>query len=345
MNTTIDTNNLYLLGAGFDKAINDKSPLNTELMNLLKLSDKFTQWSSRYEYAKGNIELLLTYLDLDIKNQPQLSEYREEIEKSLVILFRKYRFTKENSKPWMKTFAEELLQKNDAIVNLNYSCACEGLLDYYKVWSPIGEGYSRFLSNYAAETRDSASDNNSNVVIKNIKIYKLHGSENFDEIYDLSNNNQTYIEPLIDKTLFPNSSAYSWFGTGIGKKKTTGHIIAPSYMKFPHVQVLYMMDEVLYRARLAQKLIIMGCGLREEDQFLWLLVCTFLNQDKPLKENIKRILIIDPNAENLQDRMQKYFTNMEGFFKQNGRVVLFKRKIEDEEQMKNLTLELNKKPI
>lgn len=56
MNTAIDTNNLYLLGAGFDKAINDKSPLNNELMYLLKLSDKFTEWSSRYEYAKDNEE-------------------------------------------------------------------------------------------------------------------------------------------------------------------------------------------------------------------------------------------------------------------------------------------------
>ncbi|NTU49710.1 MAG: hypothetical protein HGA87_02235 [Desulfobulbaceae bacterium] len=336
MKSIFYTNNLYILGAGFDKAVHNESPLNDELMARLSLSYELNQWINKHLEAKDNIELLLTYLDLDSRRQPELLEYRKVIEKALVSVFRQYRLTVSDLKPWMESFAKAILQQDDAVVNLNYGCSLEGMLDHFEVWSPI-KGYSQFCGNWAAEIGDSGCGDNNCAQMKNIQIYKVHGSEHFEETYDLQQEQETYIQPLIDKTLFPKSSAHSWFETGIGKKKTKGYIIAPSYIKKPHVQMLYMMDEVLCRARLAKSLIIMGCGLRAEDQFLWHVICAFLNQDKPLKENAKRIVIVDPNAKNLQKNIQSYFSNMQGFFQQADRSIAFSGKIEEKmEELKNV---------
>ena len=312
------TNNLFIVGAGFDKSVDSCSPLNADLLSKVSENDQeIRELMSKYPVT-NDIEKLLTFLDLtDDEDSPRI---RLKIQNYLVDYFKQqFRFNPGKIQEWMCIFAKEILTEDDAIVNLNYSCALDGMLDFYEVWSPKG-GYSKSVGKLSMSVPDDYPDNMKSPR-KRIQIYKIHGSEHFEETCFGDDETKTYVELMVDENIFPQSARHSEFGAGNGKSK--GYIIAPSYVKKPHVQVLYMMNEVLARAHTAKTLVIIGCGLRREDVFLWNLVCAFLVKNyRASKYQTKKLIILDPKANSIMQNVKDYFrTEIGGFFAEDGRAI------------------------
>ena len=138
---------------------------------------------------------------------------------------------------------------------------------------------------------------------KNLPIYKIHGSENFIESAVIGNNpNQTAIGFYINSSIYPKSAAHSNFGGGAKEPKP--YIIAPSFVKIPHVDIAAMMLDLLKVAEAARTLVIIGCGMRSEDNFLWLLLTQFLNK---LLEFRKRLIVISPSAGDIWNKISNYW--------------------------------------
>lgn len=329
-------NNLFILGSGFDKAICPDLPLNDELLPALikRFKDPFQVTEFIHKYQTTSIEHILTFLDLEIASSQEgrkkyFENARNWIENSIVQYFDKIRFDQQLSKDWTRAFAEKSLKPNDVIISLNYSCLLDGLLDFYEVWSPW-HGYTRHIENGVVsisgdqETGEKSIPDNE-AERKNVRLCKIHGSVNFRKIQLLNEPSaKPFISFPIDPSWFPKNAPHSHFGAGIpevkaDKGETIGYIIAPSFIKMPYAQILYMMNDLVRGAREAKTLVIMGCGIRFEDSFLWLLIPAFVpkNYKDPEYES-KKLIIIDPNAEAVRQRIHHYFdAEIGGFFESN----------------------------
>ena len=132
-------------------------------------------------------------------------------------------------------------------MSLNYDCFLEGALDNLGVWTP-NNGYARVINPLSDSIRQNP---------KNIKIYKIHGSENFVESrVDLGKRSQTSIGYRIDGSIYPVSGANSHLGGGSDHPRT--YIIAPSFVKIPHVDIAAMMLDLLKVAEAARNFLIIG---------------------------------------------------------------------------------------
>jgi len=161
------------------------------------------------------------------------------------------------------------------------------------VWTPNG-GYARVHNPLA----DSIPQNP-----KNIKIFKIHGSENFVESrVDLGKRSQTAIGYRIDGSIYPVSGAHSHLGGGADQP--TPYIIAPSFVKMPHVDITAMMLDLLKVAETAINFVIIGCGMRPEDSFLWLLITRFLN--KTMNPH-HRLILLGPSSGTIWKRISEYW--------------------------------------
>ncbi len=168
------SNSLFILGAGFTKAAIPEAPLNCKLLDAINKANPeavLAEYSEKYGIY-DDIEVLLTHIDLELSKNPDeiLKAKRKQIQEQIAHYFTRFRFKKENPPAWVKAFANEILRPNDAIVSLNYDCYLEGALDYFGVWTP-NDGYPipyRLPAQIASNP-------------KNIKIYKIHGSENYGE--------------------------------------------------------------------------------------------------------------------------------------------------------------------
>ena len=284
-------NNLFLIGAGFTKAVFPNAPLNKDLLPVLCKGTPRTTLKKYYrEYKTDDIEILLTRLDLDIlhpkaKQQTALQTVRKAIERQLAEYFQQFRFGKGKhcNKDWLNRFSKEVFQPNDAIVSINYDCFLEGLLDHYKMWSPIN-GYPSSIN--VGKYKDLP------VNPEGIIIYKIHGSENFRL-------HKTNISPVLCGELFE-----SYKNRSYSQIHPAGpYIIAPSFVKIPHEDIERMMIEVLDVADKAKNFIIIGCSMRPEDTFLWLLLTTFLY--RPDKNG--RIIIVDPQADSTKEKINSHY--------------------------------------
>ena len=286
---------IYLLGAGFTKAFFPAAPLNKDLLEAIieNGGNKIAEYHDKYQ--TDDIEQLLTQLDLNAISNEQLRKDRTTIEGEISTFFAKFRFTEfEDPIPkWFEKLAHKILKENDSIVSLNYDCFLEGALDNLGEWSPH-EGYARVQT----VPTDSIPGN-----AKNIKIYKIHGSENFVESSVIGKNPaQTAIGFEINESIYPRSGANSHLGGGA--KDPRPYIIAPSFVKIPHVDIVDMMLELLDISQTAKNLVIIGCGMRPEDNYLWLLLTRFLNK---LLERRKRLIILSPSADEIWKRVSKYW--------------------------------------
>ncbi|MHC4575559.1 MAG: SIR2 family protein [Planctomycetota bacterium] len=287
-------NNLFLVGAGLTKAVFPNAPLNKDLLPVLCKGTGCTTLKGYYRKQKADdIEILLTHLDLEIlrpkaKKRIALQQVRKAIQQDLAEYFRQFRFREEivAKSVWLEDFVN-LFQAGDAIISLNYDCFIEGALDYYGVWSPNG-GYGS-VENFLA---DKLPPNP-----KCIVIYKVHGSENFIISSGLPDENKKDISFEIHQGLFPRSGKYRCVGGGALNPEC--YIIAPSFVKVPHECIERAMIDALKVAGCAKNLVIIGCGLRAEDGFLWLLLTNFLNQ----KRDDGKLVIVDPCAESIEKRI------------------------------------------
>jgi hypothetical protein len=292
----VSSENIYLLGAGFTKAACPKAPLNNDLLGAITSNGgkKLSEYRKKYKF--DDIERLLTQIDLDSLADEQITKDRVVINAEISAFFSGFRFSvlDGNIPSWLETFSKEVLKQNDSIISLNYDCILEGVLDKLQVWTP-NNGYTNRI---AYIPTDSILSNP-----KNIIIYKIHGSENFVKSSVIGKNpNQTGIGFDINESIYPRSGANSYLGGGA--KDPRPYIIAPSFVKIPHVDIARMMLDLLDIVRKAKRLAIIGCGMRPEDSFLWLLLTRFLNR---FQDTRKKLIILAPSSEEIWKRISNYW--------------------------------------
>lgn len=293
------SNNLFLIGAGFTKSVFKNAPLNADLLQELIAYTSPASVLEDYQekYKTKDIEQLLTLLDLEILADKSKIPVRLEINQQIASYFQKFRFTKEvlQEKNWLTPLASKLFTRNDSIITLNYDCFLEGLLDYFEIWSPNG-GYANIWNPHA----DSLSENT-----QNIHIYKIHGSENFVESGTLPNTAQTSISFEINAAVYPRSGMHTHFGGSMIDPMP--YLIAPSFVKIPHIIIAEMMIKTLRSAASAKNMVIIGCSLRPEDNFLRLLLVSFLGRP-PAKR--RKLILVDPSAEEIEERINDWIGNL-----------------------------------
>jgi len=287
-------NNLFLIGAGFTKAVLPEAPLNKDLLEeLIKYCEtkniETPLKKYKQEYKTDDIEILLTRLDLEIagsrpNNTKSLEVERATIERQIAARFMTFVFNEErfNKNKWPCNLAK-LFSDKDAIVSLNYDCFLEGLLGCSGLWDPTG---------YAHVKHPSFKPENPNP--RNILVYKIHGSSNF-RIF------QKVIIPIIDDAIFPCSEECV---IPFNSNETPLYIIAPSFVKIPHVQIADMINKAIKVANYAKNMVIGGCSLRPEDSSVWLIITSFIKKELPTTKNL---IIIDPDANNIKDRIVSYW--------------------------------------
>jgi len=304
---TAQINNMFLIGAGFTRAVFPNAPLNKDLLAVLCKGSACTTLSKySRKYKSKDIEILLTHLDLEIlrpkaRQQTALRKVRNDIGQQLAQYFGQFRFEKEILKRsgWLEQLVK-LFNENDAIITLNYDCFLDGLLDYYEVWSP-SKGYGAV----EVDVPDASFSNLPNP--KNILIYKIHGSENFHTSAVQSDHvDPRHIGLAVEEgRIYPKSGTGSKLGVLAGRP----YIIAPSFLKVFYPQTNRMMNEALRAAVLARNFVIIGSSLRPEDSHLWLLIDNFCQQSS--RNNRKKLIIMDPHADDIQSRLEENYPQIE----------------------------------
>ncbi len=253
-----EMNPLYLLGAGFTRAvIGDSEPLTHDLMATLDISD-FPELHEDYERSFPDIEQFLSILDLKVLHFRQinssfadhLDKIREAIVQQIVNQLDTTRLHVRNydEYPLLKKFIETV-PAEARILTLNYDCVLDQGLYFSERWSPFG-GYCYPTFPHTDRENDSKD---------RILVLKMHGSCNFRD----SEAGQEYFNIEITNSIFPNIHAE--INSRLSDKP---HILVMSYIKQFHNGVMNLWREAISFLRASEKLIIVGCSLREEDTFL-----------------------------------------------------------------------------
>lgn len=291
-------NSFFIVGAGFTKAVYQSAPLNSEFLTAAIGTEPNDSplgrvWS---KYGIRDVEVLLTEFDLDLMASSSSSKSckfsakdRDSVNNQLAEFVKQFRFKQDIR--WLHPFVK-LLRKNDIIASVNYDCFLEGFLDFHEVWSPRG-GY-HIIRN---PLDDSLPRN-----VQNIRILKLHGSESFRLTPFLDKPESVSVGVEINPGLFPRSGQFSFLGGGVNSLGP--YIIAPSFVKNFVLEMQYLMINAIAYANVSRNLIIIGCGIRQEDNHLWLIIISFLKNK--LWRN-KRIIIVDPNAADIAKRIKQYW--------------------------------------
>jgi len=302
--TNTSISNLFIIGAGFTRAVFPAAPLNNDLLcQVIGSKDNSTLgrvWAA-YESTESNIEVLLTRFDLDlmtnngrlmIKNDLFQKADRDAISREIAEFVNRFRFEKDVE--WLHPFLDQTLSNKDVIISLNYDCFLEGFLDSREAWSPNG-GYG-VIQNAGNGLDDSPLDNP-----RGIQILKIHGSESFRLVRFQNEPESMSVGAIINEQLFPRSGKNKHFKY-IGE--VGPYVIAPSFLKQLIVDLQFLLVDAIRCAESAKNLIIIGCGLRPEDNHLWLVVSSFMNSEELEK---KRILIVSPNASGTKEKIKKFW--------------------------------------
>lgn len=252
---------VYLLGSGFTRGIvGEDAPLNDDVMeNISKppFSLKLIWYKTR-----PNIELYLSYLDLkwravkSTKRKDKIRKYREKVIYEIRNRFddKKLLVSDVNQYPDLDKFVRSI-PACSYIITLNYDMVLDQGLWLNKVWHPSG-GYH--LSTFPAEEENSH--------YKNIKVIKPHGSVNFWVPYQEDEQNKQdnpYIE--LSEKYFMDSYSH------INKRNESNEkpfLVPMTYIKVFRNGLMSLWREAIKEIEQAQKLVIIGCSIREEDSFL-----------------------------------------------------------------------------
>jgi len=264
--------------------------LNKDVLGSIQLTMPAVWEDLTARCSTKDIEIALTKLDLDIIAMPddrKLICLRRKVEASLSIFFSKFRYkeTMLNESPWLSDFINGAFLKEDVVVSLNYDCLLEGLLDRFNLWSPH-DGYGRTCAVKSVAT-DKPNPSP-------ITVLKIHGSENFHRDAMLGSQIDKHFVFTINESIFPVSGRLLRL-CNQGEDSSEA-IIAPSFVKVFPSALLCLMLEALDIAQKAETMVLIGCGLRREDTFLYLLLWHFLGTSK-------RIFIVDPYANSLCNRI------------------------------------------
>jgi hypothetical protein len=281
---------LFIIGSGFTNAATQgTAPLNKHLLQSIQKTAPDTWKSLTDLYACEDIEVALTRLDMDILGDTdniELCTLRKKVEASLSYYFKQFRYNEAivEKSPWLLKFIRGVFAKNDTVVCLNYDCLLEGLLDRCELWS-IFDGYGKC---------DAIGSVPIEPICSPVTVLKIHGSENFHRDTVIGNQSENCFSFTTDESIFPVSGKARLFCPP--GKDAEEAVIAPSFVKvFPYA-LLCLMQEAMDAAIQAENLILIGCGLRPEDTFLYQLLWRFLGTNK-------RIFILDPFASDLSRRI------------------------------------------
>ena len=279
-------NQVFLIGAGFTRAVmGNKAPLTDEIMPKLDLSG-FPEIIEDYDKTFPDIEQFITVLDLrclrfaknNVSLSRRLNEIRDNIVEQIVKFFDVSALSVDDLDRFtlLKKFGKNV-PAHSTILTLNYDCVLDQGLWLCDRWHPGGGYY----------TSSSPCSDDENKKKDDIVLLKLHGSCNFRKSL-LSDNEYPVIE--INDKIFPNIHASH------GAVQDAGpHVLVMSYFKIYHNGIMQLWRKAIESLKDADKLVIVGCSLRDEDIFLKFALYHF-----GMKENAKKfyIDIVDKDIEN-----------------------------------------------
>jgi hypothetical protein len=301
-----ETMNVFLIGAGFTKAVVPESPLNSGLLKLLaERSHGSGARNLRDRYGLDEIEIALTRLDMDISaaqlqrdqgaSVEQLKELRKRVETELVGFFGNLVIPERcmQEAAWLRRFVTECIRDGDVVISLNYDCILEQALDIAAKWSPNG-GYGESLD-YPSGLRDNFSPSP-------VTVLKIHGSANFVTAPVWGSSGGNGVKFLVNEAYFPRSGKN--MNLEYGGLSGQPYLIAPSYIKIPAVEIVYLMLDALAAASCAARMVIVGSSLRAEDGFLPVLLTTFLRQPG---WKSREIVVVGPHAQGTCDALRRFW--------------------------------------
>jgi hypothetical protein len=279
------------LGAGFTRAVvGEKAPLTYEIMPTLDLSN-FPEVREDFEKTFPDIEQFLTVLDLKIlrfmKANKSIAERLSEIRQDIVAqVVRRVGpdslcIHRLDDYPALSRFIDSM-SDGTKILSLNYDCVLDQGLYLSGRWSPFG-GYS--YTNFP-------HGDNENDALGRIKLLKLHGSCNFKD----TEHGQQYFTIEASDSVFPGIHAH--INTGEGSP----HILIMTYIKQFHNGIMSLWRQAISALMNAERLVIVGCSLREEDTFLRFALYHF-----GMKQNTKcfYIDIVDISSKSCREILDK----------------------------------------
>jgi SIR2-like domain len=296
--------NLFIIGAGFTKAVFPSAPLNNELLDQVirsKRNSTLERLWKEYGCPDTDIEMLLTRFDLDLmtNNSHFGKTERDAISGEIAEFVSRFRFKEDVA--WLHPFLQTV-SENDVIISLNYDCFLEGFLDFHGAWSPK-DGYGVIPN---AMLDDSLPDNQ-----RNIRVLKIHGSESFRLVPFYDKPESMTLGAIINEALFPRSGKNKHFGY---RADAGPYVIAPSFMKQFMVELQFLLIDAIRFAESARNLSIIGCGLRPEDGYLWSVLTSFMNTGAWEK---KRTFIVSPRASDTKEKLKKFWANRNIFTQRN----------------------------
>jgi hypothetical protein len=145
--TNLTIVNVFIVGAGFTKAVFANAPLNRELLTVLARKCQSSAAAALCDrYGSEDVEIALTRLDVDLamlqgrrdSQTSELNHLRQSIDNELAEFFASFRVSEPLivEFPWLTQFIDGAFSRGDVIVSLNYDCVLEGLLDLRAKWSP-----------------------------------------------------------------------------------------------------------------------------------------------------------------------------------------------------------------
>ena len=292
-------NCVYLLGAGFTRAVmGDRAPLTHELMSKLDIA-RFPELHDEYERSYPDIEQFLSILDLKILHfrhinsslSKRLDKVRETIIQQIMNQVDTTCLNVHNLDdfPVLKKFIESI-QPNARILTLNYDCVLDQGLYFSKRWSPFG-GYCYPTFPHTQNENDSKD---------RILLLKMHGSCNFKD----SQANQDYFNIEITESIFPNIHANI-----NASLNDTPHVLVMSYIKQFHNGIMSLWREAISFLKVSEKLIIVGCSLREEDTFLRFALYHFGMKEKVSQFCVDVIDKGNDNCNGVRGKLMKLIAN------------------------------------
>lgn len=251
----------YLVGAGFTRAVvGQKAPLTSELMQKLDIAN-FPEIHEEYEKAFPDIEQFLSILDLNILHfrhvnrslSDQYNKIRENLIQQIVqhVDIDTLHIDNFGNYQLLKNFVETIPAKS-SILSLNYDCILDQGLYSSGRWSPFG-GYCYTTFPHTEQENDSKDQ---------ILLFKLHGSCNFRD----SEKGQEYFFIEISDELFPD--IHSHLNARNFAVNDKPHILVMSYIKQFHNGIMSLWRKAIASLKESEKLVVVGCSLREEDTFL-----------------------------------------------------------------------------
>jgi len=290
-------NQVFLIGAGFTRAImGQKAPLADEIMPQLIISD-FPEIIEDYEKTFPDIEQFITALDLrclrfartNLSLAERLDRARDNVVEQIVKMVDVGALSVDSLDNFsdLKKFIE-IVPSKSMILTLNYDCVLDQGLWLSNRWHP-GGGY--YTSSFPCSDDENKKKDD-------ILLLKLHGSCNYRNSPDY----RKYPKIEISDKIFLNIS--SQINTRDSNLDDGAHVLVMSYLKIYHNGIMQLWRKAIESFKETDKLVIIGCSLREEDTFLKFALYHFGMKENTEKFYIDVIDIGEENCRSLENKVK-----------------------------------------